>query len=153
MGISDWSSDVWSYDLYESAGGPDSQGAITALSTLGYLYSLTGDDARSLQIQREVYQRSLHRWGARNQYTLVELLNLGSAEQESGDLDNALQHIRQAAAGLAAIGGEDSPTLQAARVAEATVLGSLGRNAKALQLIEKVDPKAYQATKIGRAHV
>src|SRR3546814_12163336 len=29
---------------------------------------------------------------------------------------------------------------------EATVLGSLGRNAKALQLIEKVDPKAYQAT-------
>src|SRR3546814_2079524 len=44
------------------------------------------------------------------------------------------------------IGGEGSPTLQAARVAEATVLGSLGRNAKALQLIEKVDPKAYQAT-------
>src|SRR3546814_19188968 len=90
---------------------------------------------------------SLHRWGARNQYTLVELLNLGSAEQESGDLDNALQHIRQAAAGLAAIGGEGSPTLQAARVAEATVLSSLGRNAKALQLNEKVDPKDYQATR------
>jgi non-specific serine/threonine protein kinase len=135
-----------SVEDYERAGGPDSQGAITSLSTLGYLYSLTGDGARSLQIQREVYQRSLQRWGARNQYTLVELLNLGSAEQESGELDNALLHIRQAAAGLAAIGDKDNPTLQAARVAEATVLGSLGRNAEALKLIEEVDPKAYQAT-------
>src|SRR3546814_20981760 len=88
---------------------------------------------------------SLHRWGARNQYTLVELLNLGSAEQESSDLDNALQHIRQAAAGLAAIGGEGSPTPPAERVDAAPVLGRLGRNAKERQRIANVDKKAYQA--------
>ena len=130
----------------ERGQGPDSQGTISALSTLGYLYSLSGDDARAMQIQQDVYQRALRRWGAKSQYTLVELLNLGSAEQDAGDLHHALEHIRQAAAGRAVLGGKRSPTVQAARVAEATVLSGLGRNAEALALIVKVDPAAYQAT-------
>jgi hypothetical protein len=59
------------------------QSTIAALSSLGYLYSLSGDDARALVVQHDVYRRVLERWGARHQYTLVEQLNLGAAYQAS----------------------------------------------------------------------
>ena len=68
---------------YEATQGPSGQGPITALSSLGYLYSLSGDDARALVVQHDVYRRVLARWGARHQYTLVEQLNLGAAYQAS----------------------------------------------------------------------
>jgi len=97
-------------------------------------------------MQRDVYQRSLRRWGAASQYTLVELLNLGSAEYDANDAAAALPHLRQAEAGLAKVAGEDSPAVQAARVAEANALSDLGRHAEALALLNHVDPAAYQAT-------
>lgn len=131
---------------YEQAEGRDSQGAISALSTLGYLYSLSGDNSKALLMQRDVYQRSLQRWGADNQYTLVELLNLGSAEYDAGDAASALPHLQQASTGLARISGTVSPTVQAAYVAQANALSDLGRNSEALALIGHIDPKAYQAT-------
>ena len=131
---------------YEATQGPGGQGTITALSSLGYLYSLSGDDARALAMQRDVYQRSLARWGARHQYTLVEQLNLGSQEQEAGELQAALADLRAAEEGLVAVSGERSPTVQAARAARADVLSRLGRNAEALALVEHVDPVAYQAS-------
>ncbi|MGB3461398.1 MAG: tetratricopeptide repeat protein, partial [Rhodanobacter lindaniclasticus] len=140
---------------YEATQGPSGQGTITALSSLGYLYSLSGDDARALVVQRDVYRRALARWGARHQYTLVEQLNLGSQEQEAGDLPAALADLRAAEDGLVAVSGERSPTVQAARVARADVLSQLGRQAEALALIEHVDPAAYQASTAdpGRASV
>jgi non-specific serine/threonine protein kinase len=131
---------------YETSQGQDSQGAISALSTLSYLYSLTGDDAKALTLQRDVYQRAVKRWGANNQYPLVELLNLGSSEYDSGDLKTALPHLQQAEAGLVKVSGEKSPTTQAARVALANALADLGRNEQALAMIASVDPVAYQAT-------
>ncbi len=140
---------------YEATQGPSGQGTITALSSLGYLYSLSGDEARALVVQRDVYRRALARWGARHQYTLVEQLNLGSQEQEAGDLHAALADLRAAEDGLVAVSGERSPTVQAARVARADVLSQLGRQAEALALIEHVDPAAYQASTAdpGRAAV
>lgn len=126
--------------------GPDGQGTISTLSTLGYLYSLSGDDRRALSIERDVYQRTLHRWGPDSQYTLVERLNLGTQEQDAGDLTAALADIRAAGRGLARTSGEHSPVLQAARVAEAGVLSALGQQAQALALIDQVDPAAYQST-------
>ena len=126
--------------------GPDGQGTISTLSTLGYLYSLSGDDRRALSIERDVYQRTLRRWGPDSQYTLVERLNLGTQEQDAGDLPAALADIRAAAQGLSATSGERSPTVQAARVAEAGVLSALGQQAQALALVDTVDPAAYQAT-------
>ncbi len=131
---------------YETSQGPDSQGAISALSTLSYLYSLTGDDAKALALQRDVYQRAVHRWGAESQYALVELLNLGSSEYDAGDLKSALPHLQQAEAGLVKVSGEKSPTTQAARVALANALADLGDNEEALAMIAEVDPVAYQAT-------
>jgi non-specific serine/threonine protein kinase len=131
---------------YEQSEGPDSQGAISALSTLSYLYSLTGDDARALKLQRDVYQRAVKRWGANNQYALVELLNLGTSEYDSGDMKSALPHLQQAEAGLIKVSGEKSPTTQAARVVLANALSDLGQNDKALAMIDGVDPAAYQAT-------
>jgi non-specific serine/threonine protein kinase len=131
---------------YETSQGQDSQGAISALSTLSYLYSLTGDDAKALTLQRDVYQRAVKRWGANNQYPLVELLNLGSSEYDSGDLKTALPHLQQAEGGLVKVSGEKSPTTQAARVALANALADLGRNEQALAMIASVDPVAYQAT-------
>lgn len=131
---------------YEQSRGSDSQGAISTLSTLGYLYSLTGDEARALDMQRDVYQRSLHRWGPDSQYTLIELLNLGSGEYDTGDLQQALVHLQAASRGLVKVSGEDSPVVQAAHVAEANALSDLGRQAEALALIEHVDARAYQAT-------
>jgi DNA-binding winged helix-turn-helix (wHTH) protein len=131
------------------------QSTITALSSLGYLYSLSGDDARALVVQRDVYRRALVRWGARHQYTLVEQLDLGSQEQEAGDLPAALADLRTAGGGPVAVSGERSPTVQAARAARADVLSQLGRQAEALALIKHVDPAAYQASTAdpGRAPV
>jgi non-specific serine/threonine protein kinase len=131
---------------FEKAQGADGQGTVSALSTLSYLYSLSGDDAKALALQREVYQRAIRRWGADSQYTLVELLNLGSDEYDSGDLTAALPHLEQAEAGLVKVSGANSPVTQAARTQLANALSDLGRNAEALALIEQVDPKAYQAT-------
>ena len=133
-------------DDYTEVEGPDGQGTLTTLSSLGYLYSLGGNLAKALSTQRDVYQRTRHRWGEDNQYTLVELMNLGSAEYDSGKLHEALRALRSADAGLTRIGGEHSPTVQAARVAEASALKDLGQNAAALALLERVDPDAYQAT-------
>lgn len=131
---------------YEQSQGPDSQGAITSLSALSYLYSLDGDDAKALQLQREVWQRAVQRWGAQSQYSLVELLNLGSDEYDGGDLKSALPHLRQAATGLEKVSGEHSPVTQAARVALANALSDAGRDEDALTMIREIDPKAYQAT-------
>ncbi len=140
---------------YETAQGASGQGTISALSSLSYLYSLDGDVERSLSTQRDVYQRALARWGSDNQYTLVEQLNLGSQEQEVGELKEALRDMQAAETGLLLLSGEHSPTVQAARVARANVLSDLGRNADALALVEQVDPKAYQASTAdpGRAAV
>ena len=137
------------------AEGADSHLALGALSTLGYMYSMTGDKAKSLQTQRQVYRLTLHRWGAQSQTTLVELLNLGSDEYDTGDLKNALVHLRKAEAGLRAISGDTGPLVQAARVEEASVLSELGRNREALAMLDRIDPKAYQATTAdpGRAFV
>jgi non-specific serine/threonine protein kinase len=144
-----------SLDDYQQSEGADSQGAISSLSALSYLYSLTGDDARALQLQRDVWQRAAQRWGAHSQYALVELLNLGSDEYDAGDLDNALAHLQQAEAGLRNVSGDHSPVTQAARVALANALSDLGRNGEALAMIGRIDPKAYQATTSdpGRAQV
>jgi non-specific serine/threonine protein kinase len=131
---------------YEQSQGPDSQGAISSLSALSYLYSLDGDDAKALQLQREVWQRAVQRWGAQSQYALVELLNLGSDEYDTGDLKSSLPHFQQAAAGLAKVSGEHSPVTQAARVALANALSDAGRDKDALAMIREIDPKAYQAT-------
>lgn len=135
--------------------GPDGQGTISTLSTLGYLYSLSDDEKRALSIERDVYQRTLRRWGRDSQYTLVERLNLGTQEHDAGNSAAALVDIRAAAAGLAKVSGERSPTVQAARVAEAGVLSEMGEHQQALTLLEDVDPVAYQATTSdpGRASV
>jgi eukaryotic-like serine/threonine-protein kinase len=135
-----------SLDDYQQSEGADSQGAISSLSALSYLYSLTGDDAKALQLQREVWQRAVQRWGANSQYALVELLNLGSDEYDAGDLKSALPHLQQAETGLEKVSGEHGPVTQAARVALANALSDLGRNKQALAMIGEIDPKAYQAT-------
>jgi non-specific serine/threonine protein kinase len=126
--------------------GESGQGTIAALSTLGHLLSLNGDDAGAFEIQRDVYQRSQTRWGADNQYTLVELLNLGLAEQDRGDNADALEHVSAALDGLAKLGNGNSPAAQAGRVAKATLLSDMGHDAEALALIRTVDPVAYQAS-------
>lgn len=135
-----------SLDDFTAVQGRDGQGTISTLSTLGYLYSLTGDNVRALAMERDVYQRTLRRWGPDNQYTLVERLNLGTQEQDAGDLAAALVDIRAAEQGLVPLAGNRSPTVQAARVAEAGVLSALGQNAAALVLLDHVDASAYQAT-------
>ncbi len=131
---------------YEASQGASGQGTITALSSLSYLYSLDGDAAKSLSIQRDVYERARARWGSTNQYTLVEQLNLGSQEQQVGDLQAALSDLQAAERGLLVVSGEQSPSVQAARAARADVLSQLGRHAEALALVEHVDPVAYQAS-------
>lgn len=131
---------------YEKADGPDSQGAISALGGLAYLYSWTGDDAKALLLQRDLYQRSAKHWGAGSQAALVQLLNLGSDEYEANDLSSSLQHLQQAEAGLVKISGPHSPVVRAARVSMAMTLSDLKRNQEALDLLGTVDPVAYQAT-------
>ena len=131
---------------YEAAQGTSGQGTISALSELGYLYSLDGDAAKALAMQQDVFQRALARWGSKSQYTLVEQLNLGSQQQEAGDLKTALANVQAAERGLLAVSGEHSPTVQAARAMRAEVLSQMGRNEEALALLERVDPVAYQAS-------
>lgn len=131
---------------YEKADGPGSQGAITALGGLAYLYSWTGDDAKALSLQRDLYQRSAERWGVGSQAALIQLLNLGSDEYEANDLSSSLQHLQQAEAGLVKVSGPHSPIVQAARVSMAMTLSDLKRNQEALDLLGTVDPVAYQAT-------
>lgn len=131
---------------YARSQGASSQGAISQLSSLAHLHALTSDAVGALALQREVYQRSLERWGADSQYTLVELLNLGSSEYDSGDLKSALTHLRAAEKGLTRVSGASSPVTQAARVALANALADLGRDEEALAMIREVDPTAYQAT-------
>lgn len=131
---------------YDASEGRTGQGTISALSSLGYLYSLAGDDARALTTQRDVYQRALSHWGEHSQYTLVERLNLGLQEQDAGELAAALADIAAAEQGLVVVSGPSSPAVQAARAGRANVLNQLGRPAEALALIDQVDPKAYQAS-------
>lgn len=140
---------------YEQSEGPDSQGAISTLSSLSYLYSLIDDNAKALALQRDVYQRAAMRWGANSQYALVELLNVGSDEYDADDMKSALPHLQQAEAGLFKVSGAHSPVTQAARTELANALSDMGRNDEALAMIQGVDPKAYQATTSdpGRAEV
>lgn len=125
--------------------GKSGQNTISTLSLLGYLVSLDGEEQQALEIQRDVYQRSLTRWGAENQYTLVELLNLGMAEQALGKNENALQHIRAAIDGLGKLGNPNSPAINAGRVSLADLLSDMGRHREALTMIRSIDPAAYQA--------
>ncbi|MGH8144736.1 MAG: protein kinase domain-containing protein [Rhodanobacteraceae bacterium] len=140
---------------YEKSEGADSQGAISTLSTLSYLYSWIDDYPKALAMQRDVYARASKRWGAQSQYALVELLNLGATEHDSGDLKSALPHLQQAEAGLTKVSGAKSPVTQSSRVVLATTLADLGRNEEALALLDEVDPTAYQSTSTdpGRALV
>ena len=131
---------------YEQAEGAGSQDAIKALSTLGYIYSWIDDYAKALPLQREVYQRAVKYWGVDTQTALVELLNLGAGEYAAGDLEAALPHLQQAEAGLTKVSGATSPVTQTARVQLAEALSDLGQNDKALAMIRRVDPVAYQAT-------
>lgn len=122
----------------ERARGPDDQSTIAALSSLGYLHSLVGDVHKRAAIQREVYARSVRRWGDTNQYTLVERINLGDAEHEVGRLDEAERHLAAAVAGLIVTSGEGSSLVDAARYSHAEVLLSLGRHAQALALAGRI---------------
>lgn len=142
-------------DDFTYSQGRDGQATISALSDVGYVLVLLGEDAKALDVQRDVYQRALHRWGAKSQFTLVELLNLSSQEHDAGDFEKSLAHAKQAEAGLVAVSGSKSPTVQAARVALANVLNDMGRQSAALAMMDQVDPVAYQATTTtpGRAAV
>jgi eukaryotic-like serine/threonine-protein kinase len=123
----------------ERSRGADDQSTIAALSSLGYLYSLVGDVDRRARIQREVYARSVRRWGEANQYTLVERINLGDAEHEVGRLEVAEAHLRAAVDGLVVTSGEGSSLVDAARYSHANVLVALGRHAQALAVTERIE--------------
>lgn len=131
---------------YTAAQGKDSQPAITTLSTLAFIYSWTGDNAKALKLQREVYQRAVTHWGAMSQSALNELLNLGGDEYAAGDRKSAVLHYRQAEAGLVKVYGPKAPMVQAARVWLAEALSDSGHNKQALAMIRSVDPVAYQAS-------
>lgn len=130
----------------EQARGPDDQSTIAALSSLGYLYSLTGNEARRAELQREVYTRSVRRWGADNQYTLIELINLGDAERDVGNAERAREHLAAAVAGLERVSGPDSTVLHAARFSYAGALAETRRYEEALAVAEQVDPAKLAAS-------
>ncbi len=123
----------------ESTVGRDSQLTIGALSSLGYLYSLLGDEAKALTVQREVYVRALRGWGAGSQYSLIELLNLAEAERAVGDLIPARDHYAAAERGLTVVAGVHSAVVQPARYGLAGVLHELGHNDEALAQLQSVD--------------
>ena len=123
----------------EKARGPHDQSTIAALSSLGYLYALTGDANWHALIQREVHARALRRWDADNQYTLVEQINLGEAELDVGRAEVARRHLEAAVAGLIVTSGENSKLVDTARYSLATVLHELGRHADVLALINQID--------------
>lgn len=131
---------------YEKSVGADSQGAIFALSRLSHLYSLAGDDAKALAMQRKVYERAAKHWGAASQAALIELLNLAGNEQDTGAVKQAVQHLQQAVAGLVKVSGANSAVVQAGKVMLARALSDLGQNDKALAMLDGIDPVAYQAT-------
>lgn len=131
---------------YEKSEGGNSQGAIIALSRLSHLYSLSGDDSKALALQRDVHDRAAKHWGADSQAALIELINLGSDELDSGETQAALQHLQLAEAGLEKLVGASSPITQAARVELAKALSRTGRNAEALAKLGGVDAEAYQST-------
>ncbi|WP_022976534.1 protein kinase domain-containing protein [Nevskia ramosa] len=131
---------------FEQLEGPDAQRTINALSSLGRLQSMAGDSSAALTVQREVLARSLRRWGAKNQYTLVERMNLGFLEAEQGQRDAALIDLRAAEAGLVETSGAQSALVQAARFGLADLAGDLGRYSEALQALAGIDAKALQAT-------
>jgi non-specific serine/threonine protein kinase len=130
----------------EQARGPDDQSTIAAMSSLGYLYSLTGDEARRAELQREVYARSVRRWGADNQYTLIELINLGDAERDVGNTERAREHFAAAVAGLEQVAGPDSTVLHAARFSYAGALADTRRYEEALAVARQVDPAKLAAS-------
>ncbi|MDP1693360.1 MAG: tetratricopeptide repeat protein [Burkholderiaceae bacterium] len=123
----------------ERARGPDDQATIAALSSLGYLYSLTGDEARRARIQREVYARSLRRWGAQHQYTLVEQINLGEAELDIGQYEAARAHLQSAVEGLLSTAGPQSRLVDVARFSYAGALHAVGRHREALAETDSID--------------
>lgn len=131
---------------FEQLEGPDAQRTINALSSLGRLQSMAGDSNAALAVQREVLARSLRRWGATNQYTLVERMNLGFLEAEQGQRDAALIDLRAAEAGLVETSGAQSALVQAARFGLADLAGDLGHYPEALQALAGIDAKALQAT-------
>jgi non-specific serine/threonine protein kinase len=130
----------------EQARGPDDQSTIAALSSLGYLHSLVGDVHKRAEIQREVYARSVRRWGDANQYTLVERINLGDAEHEVGRLEIARGHLHAAVDGLIVTSGEGSNLVDAARFSLASVLAALGAHREAMQVIGQIE-----STRLARA--
>jgi eukaryotic-like serine/threonine-protein kinase len=130
----------------EQARGPDDQATISTLSSLGYLYSLTGDEARRAELQREVYARSVRRWGADNQYTLVELINLGDAERDVGNIERACAHLAAAAEGLERVAGPESTVLHAARYSHAGALAEARRFDEAAAVASQVDPARLAAS-------
>lgn len=123
----------------EQVRGPDDQSTIAALSSLGHLHGLTGDAARRVEIQRDVYARSQRRWGAEHQYTLVERLNLGDAEHDAGRPHVARLHLEAAHEGLTRVAGEGSSLVDAARYSLASVLAALDRHEQALALVDRID--------------
>ncbi len=124
------------------ARGPDDQSTIAALSSLGHLHGLVGDARKRAEIQREVHARSVRRWGAAHQYTLVERLNLGDAEHELGRLQVAEAHLAAAVEGLVRTAGEGSSLVNAARYSHANALLSLARPAEALRIAEQIGAAA-----------
>lgn len=130
----------------EQARGADDQATIAALSSLGYLHSLVSDVHKRVEIQREVYARSVRRWGEDHQYTLVERLNLGDAEHDVGRLAIARAHLSAAERGLVATSGEQSHLVDAARYSHAHVLSALGEHREALAVITRIE-----ATQLARA--
>jgi eukaryotic-like serine/threonine-protein kinase len=125
----------------EQARGPDDQSTIATLSSLAYVYSLAGDVGARVTHQRDVYARSVRRWGDDNQYTLIEQLNLGDAEHDAGRAGPAAEHLAAALAGLERISGPDSSVVHAARYSYANVLATLGRASQAEAIAIRIDPE------------
>lgn len=123
----------------ERARGRDDQATIAALSSLGYLYALTGDEARRASLQREVHARSLRRWGAQHQYTLVEQINLGEAELDVGRFEVARVHLQGAVEGLLTTAGAQSRLVDVARYSHARALHAVARHDEALAELDRID--------------
>ena len=101
---------------------------------------------RGAELQREVYARSVRRWGADNQYTLIELINLGDAERDVGNTERAREHFAAAVAGLEQVAGPDSTVLHAARFSYAGALADTRRYEEALAVARQVDPAKLAAS-------
>ncbi|MGQ0618496.1 MAG: hypothetical protein ACT4QA_01045 [Panacagrimonas sp.] len=71
------------------------------------------------------------------------MLNLAYFQRDIGELTGALADLTKAEEGLARVSGESSAVVQGARYGRAGVFHALGRHAEALQLIERIDAKAF----------